>query len=73
MNPERFNPAGTYRMGPDHDPHAVVDAEGRVHDVGGLRVADASIMPNIVAGNTNIPTIMLAETIAAAMSESRQE
>ena len=60
-------------MGPDHDPHAVVDAEGRVHDVGGLRVADASIMPNIVAGNTNIPTIMLAETIAAAMSESRQE
>jgi 5-(hydroxymethyl)furfural/furfural oxidase len=64
-----FHPAGTCRMGSDGDPNAVVDAEGRVYGVGGLRVADASIMPNIVAGNTNLPTIMLAEKIASAMLE----
>lgn len=68
-----FHPAGTCRMGSQSDRHAVVDAEGGVHGVGGLRVADASIMPNIVAGNTNIPTIMLAEKIAAARSGSRRE
>jgi 5-(hydroxymethyl)furfural/furfural oxidase len=62
-----FHPAGTCRMGAEGDPLAVVDPAGRVHGVGGLRVADASIMPNIVAGNTNLPTIMLAEKIAAAM------
>jgi 5-(hydroxymethyl)furfural/furfural oxidase len=65
-----FHPAGTCRMGTDDDPRAVVDAQGKVHGVGGLRVADASIMPNVVAGNTNLPTIMLAEKIAASMSGS---
>jgi 5-(hydroxymethyl)furfural/furfural oxidase len=65
-----FHPAGTCRMGAADDPLAVVDPEGRVHGVGGLRVADASIMPNVVAGNTNLPTIMLAEKIAAAMHAS---
>ena len=48
-------------------PHAVVDAEGNVHGISGLKVADASIMPTIIAGNTHIPTIMLAEKIAAAI------
>ena len=66
-----FHPAGTCRMGPEHDIQAVVDADGRVHGVGGLRVADAAIMPNIIAGNTNIPTIMLAEKIAASIHGSR--
>lgn len=64
-----FHPAGTCRMGAHDDPQAVVDAQGRVRGVGGLRVADASIMPNVVAGNTNLPTIMLAEKIAASMQE----
>ena len=63
-----FHPAGTCRMGGADDRAAVTDSEGRVHGVAGLRVVDASIMPNVIAGNTNIPTIMLAEKIAAAMS-----
>lgn len=66
-----FHAAGTCRMGTSDDRHAVVDAEAKVHGVDGLRVVDASIMPNVIAGNTNIPTIMIAEKIAAAMHESR--
>jgi len=54
-------------MGRANDPDAVVDSSGQVRDVGGLRVVDASIMPAIPRGNTNIPTIMLAEKIAADM------
>jgi choline dehydrogenase-like flavoprotein len=54
-------------MGRSSDQNAVVDAGGNVHGVSGLRVADASIMPTIIAGNTNIPTIMIAEKIAAAI------
>ncbi len=61
-----FHPSGTCRMGTASDPQAVTDAQGRVHGVSGLRVADASIMPSIISGNTNIPTIMIAEKIAAA-------
>ena len=53
-------------MGPAGDRDAVVDGEGRVHGVPGLRVADASIMPTVVAGNTNLPAIMIAEKIAAS-------
>ena len=48
-------------MGPAHDNTAVVDGELRVHGVQGLRVIDASIMPTITSGNTNAPTVMIAE------------
>ena len=49
------------------DADAVVDSAGRVYGVEGLRVADASIMPNVMAGNTNLPVIMAAEKIADAI------
>jgi 5-(hydroxymethyl)furfural/furfural oxidase len=62
-----FHPSGSCRMGRADDRAAVTDAAGRVHGVAGLRVIDASIMPTIPRGNTNIPTIMVAEKIAAEM------
>jgi choline dehydrogenase len=58
------HPVGTCRMGPDSESGAVVDATGAVHGVSGLVVADASIMPDIPAANTNLPVIMVAERIA---------
>lgn len=66
-----FHVCGTCRMGRTDDPDAVVDTSGRVRGVAGLRVVDASIMPTIPRGNTNIPTIMLAEKIAAGMCAER--
>ncbi len=63
-----FHVCGTCRMGRADDPDAVVDNAGRVRGVGGLRVVDASIMPSVPRGNTNIPTIMLAEKIAAEIA-----
>jgi choline dehydrogenase len=57
-----LHPSCSCRMG--SDPMAVVDGAGRVHGVLGLRVVDASIMPNVVSGNLNAPTIMMAEKIA---------
>lgn len=58
---------GTCRMGGARDPTAVVDTNGRVHRITGLRVADASVMPNIPSGNTHLPTVMVAEKIADSM------
>jgi 5-(hydroxymethyl)furfural/furfural oxidase len=62
-----FHPVGTCRMGGANDRNAVVDSEGRVRGIAGLRVIDASIMPTAPRGNTNIPTIMVAEKISATM------
>ncbi|MEZ5657935.1 MAG: GMC family oxidoreductase [Burkholderiaceae bacterium] len=59
-----FHPAGTCRMGPDGDPGAVVDSRLRVHGIDGLMIADASVMPTITSGNTNSPTLMIAERAA---------
>jgi choline dehydrogenase len=59
-----FHPVGTARMGPDGDPGAVVDQQGRVRGVDGLRVVDASIMPGIPRANTNLTCIMIGERVA---------
>ncbi len=56
-----FHPAGTARMGPDHDPMAVLDERLRVRGIERLRVIDASAMPRITSGNTNSPTVMIGE------------
>ena len=62
-----YHPVGTCRMGPESDDQAVVDSRCRVHGVEGLWVTDASIMPDIPAANTNLPTLMLAEHAAASI------
>jgi 5-(hydroxymethyl)furfural/furfural oxidase len=56
-------------MGRDDDPMAVVDNQGRVKGVQGLRVVDASIFPVVPCANTNFPTLMTAEKIADAMMQ----
>jgi len=57
-------------MGPDREKDAVVDPAGKVHKIEGLRVVDASIMPAVPRANTNIPTIMVAEKIAATIANA---
>ncbi len=64
-----FHPTGTCRMGTGA--RAVVDPELRVHGMRGLRVADASVMPRIIGGNTNAPTIMIAEKAADLLLQAR--
>jgi choline dehydrogenase len=63
-----YHPAGSCKMGPPSDPLAVVDHHGAVHGVGGLFVADASIMPSVVSGNTNMPTIVIGEKLGRLIS-----
>ena len=62
-----FHPVGTAKMGRDEDPMAVVDARLRLRGLRGLRIADASVMPRITSGNTNSPTLMIAEKAAEMM------
>lgn len=64
-----FHPVGTARMGPDAAAGAVVDARLRVHGLQGLRVVDASVMPTITSGNTNTPTVMIADKGAEMIQE----
>ena len=64
-----FHPVGTVKMGQMDDPSAVLDPHLRVKGVQGLRVIDASVMPTITSGNTNAPTLMIAEKAAAWIKE----
>ncbi len=64
------HPAGTCKMGPDGDPEAVVDSRLRLRgSASGLRVVDASVMPNLVSGNINTPVVMIAERAADFVKE----
>ena len=68
-----FHPVGTAKMGMPSDPMAVVDERLRVIGLDGLRVIDASVMPTITSGNTNTPTIMIADKAARMVIEDGRE
>jgi choline dehydrogenase len=65
-----WHPVGSCKMGPDSDAMAVVGADGRVHGLDGLYVADASIMPSMISGNTNVPTIVIGEKLARGLTST---
>jgi len=67
-----FHPVGTTKMGSDGDPMAVLDSKLRVRGVQGLRVVDAGAMPTITSGNTNSPTLMMAEKAVGWILEANR-